>query len=325
VPKTFDEVKALVSADYVREKDAEATKRAAEEAAKRIAAGEKFEAVAAALSDVPSGKNGGSLGTFEVNANAPSDPARRTALRNEVMANDWSFIPELKEVVFALPVGKPSELVKSPLGHHVFLVTERAKGAVSPFEEVRDRIRDIFVEKSKVNEKEITDYYDQNADDYKVPAKIQVKSILAPTEAEAVALRKRIVDGGEAFEDVAKKHSADPSTKDKGGDSGLVVEESFDQALRDALAKVPAGKVSEPVKVQNGFVIAQAVKREVRAPLADVRRRSSTASSDRRSRSSRSIVETRNAAGSSGRPRTRLLEKRMRAGPSPGNLRAGRP
>lgn len=273
VPRKFEEVREMVRGDYLREKDAEATKRAADEAAKKLSSGAKFEEVVREFSDAASRERGGSLGTFEVGAQQPpSDPERRKALKGEVMANDWALVPEFAQVVFAEPAGRPTGLVKTSLGYHLFLVTGREKGAIPPLSEVREKIRDIFATGTTVSAKEIEEDYDRNAEDYKTPAKVRVKSILAGSEAEAAAFKKRIVEGGEPFDEVAKKHSIDLNTKDKGGDSGLVVEESLDPALREALGKVETGKVCDPVKVSGGFVIAQAVERqpEKRTPLSEV-------------------------------------------------------
>lgn len=274
VPRKFEEVREMVRQDYLREKDAEAARRDAEAAAKRIAEGAAFEAVVREFSDAASRERDGLLGTFEVGAQQPpADPELRKALKGEVMANDWALIPEFAQVVFAEPVGRPTQLVKSQLGHHIFLVKAREKGPIPPLAELREKIRDIFTTGTVVTDEEVATEYERSAEDYRVPAKIRVKSLLAGSEAEAAEFRRRIVEGGEPFDEVARKHSIDPVTKEKGGDGGLVAEESLDPALRDALAKVEAGKVTEPVKVSGGFVIAQAMEKvaEKRTPLDEVR------------------------------------------------------
>ncbi|MCB1068909.1 MAG: peptidylprolyl isomerase [Verrucomicrobia bacterium] len=69
----------------------------------KIAAGEKFEALAAKHSLCPSGKQGGSLGTF----------------------SQGQMVPEFDRVVFHEEVGKVHGPVKTQFGYHLVEVTMR--------------------------------------------------------------------------------------------------------------------------------------------------------------------------------------------------------
>jgi peptidyl-prolyl cis-trans isomerase D len=119
-------VPETVSARHILKKvapDADgATKQAArdaiEAAAKRIAAGEDFAAVAKEVSDDSSAENGGDLGQFE----------------------RGRMVPAFEEAAFALPVGQVSDVVESPFGYHLIEVYEKTEGRVQPLEEVRDQI-----------------------------------------------------------------------------------------------------------------------------------------------------------------------------------------
>lgn len=93
-----------------------------EEEANRIRArlkkGEEFAMVAEEVSLGPEGKRGGDLGFFG---------------RGEMLK-------EFEDVVFTLPVGKLSPVVKTPYGYHIFLVEERRKARVLRYPEVREKI-----------------------------------------------------------------------------------------------------------------------------------------------------------------------------------------
>lgn len=86
---------------------------------KRLKAGEDFGKVARELSIGPEAERGGDLGFFE----------RGT-------------MPEaIDRVVFALPVGKMSRVVRSPYGYHIFKVLEKDDAKGQGFAEMRERVR----------------------------------------------------------------------------------------------------------------------------------------------------------------------------------------
>jgi len=54
------------------------------------------------------------------------------------------MVPEFEEVLFGLEPGEPSDVVSTPLGLHVILVTARENARDASFEEVKDGIRDLI-------------------------------------------------------------------------------------------------------------------------------------------------------------------------------------
>jgi peptidyl-prolyl cis-trans isomerase C len=72
---------------------------------KKIADGEDFAEVAAAHSSCPSGKKGGSLGSF----------------------GPGQMVPEFDTAVFSGDVGKVQGPVKTQFGYHLLEVTERTE------------------------------------------------------------------------------------------------------------------------------------------------------------------------------------------------------
>jgi len=95
------------------------TEAAAIAARRRIAGGATFATVARELSLSPDAERGGDLGYF----------AR------------GQMPPEFDEVVFSLPPGQLSDVVASPYGFHLFLVTDRRPGRTRSDAEMRADVR----------------------------------------------------------------------------------------------------------------------------------------------------------------------------------------
>lgn len=92
---------------------------AAEKALSRVKGGEPFAKVAQEVSVDPSRSNGGDIGFF----------------------SKGQVIPEFEEACRKLKPGEVSGVVKSTLGYHIILLTEKREARERPLEEVRDRIR----------------------------------------------------------------------------------------------------------------------------------------------------------------------------------------
>jgi parvulin-like peptidyl-prolyl isomerase len=85
---------------------------------KRLKAGEDFDKVAREVSIGPEAERGGDLGFFE-----------------------RGMMPDaIDRVVFSLPVGKLSGVVKSPYGFHVFKVVDRQESGGRRFAEVKEKV-----------------------------------------------------------------------------------------------------------------------------------------------------------------------------------------
>lgn len=91
-------------------------------------------------------------------------------------------------------------------------------------------------------------------------AKAMARHILVSTEAEAVALKKRIAAGA-AFDLLARKHSTCPSGK-RGGDLGEVRPGQMVRAVDQVIFKKALGEVHGPVKSQFGYHLIQVFFRE---------------------------------------------------------------
>ncbi|MBT0960721.1 peptidylprolyl isomerase [Denitromonas iodatirespirans] len=97
-----------------------------------------------------------------------------------------------------------------------------------------------------------------------------VRHILVEDEAEARALIAKI-NKGEKFDALAKAHSKDPGSKDKGGDLGWNNPGTFVQPFSDAMVKLEKGKMTPaPVKTNFGYhIIKLDDTRKMSAPEFD--------------------------------------------------------
>ena len=130
-----------------------------------------------------------------------------------------------------------------------------------------------------VSDDDIRQYYNQHADQYKIPERVHVRHILVKTptpgagakvdqkavdaaKAKAEGLLQQLQTGGN-FEELAKKNSDDPGSAAKGGElpsfqHGAMVPE-FEQA---AFALQNKGQLSGLVKSQFGYHIIQLIDKQ---------------------------------------------------------------
>ncbi len=81
------------------------TEEACQDLKDQIEAGQDFAAIAAEFSACPSGKQGGSLGTF----------------------SKGQMVPEFDQVVFSADLNKVHGPIKTQFGFHLIEITERAE------------------------------------------------------------------------------------------------------------------------------------------------------------------------------------------------------
>jgi peptidyl-prolyl cis-trans isomerase C len=98
----------------------------------------------------------------------------------------------------------------------------------------------------------------------------RARHILVEKEEEAVAIIKQL-KGGAKFDELAKKHSKDTGSAEKGGDLDFAKPESYVPEFAKALAALKKGELTDaPVKSQFGFhVILLEDTREAQFPAFD--------------------------------------------------------
>jgi peptidyl-prolyl cis-trans isomerase D len=126
--------------------------------------------------------------------------------------------------------------------------------------------------------------YQANIQQYQVPNRVHVQHILfmtvgKTTDAEVEEVKKKAEDvlkqvkKGGKFEDLAKKYSEDPGSKDKGGDLSWITQGQTVPEFEKTAFSLSPGQVSDLVKTQYGFHIIKVLEKETAhtKPFEEVR------------------------------------------------------
>lgn len=126
--------------------------------------------------------------------------------------------------------------------------------------------------KVKITDKEISDFYNKNIDQFKRRETVHARHILvakaagdndkikAEKKGKAEDLRKQLVSGAD-FADLAKKHSDCPS-KEGGGDLGTFSRGQMVKPFEDAVFSQEKNVIGQVVETEFGFHIIQLLERQ---------------------------------------------------------------
>jgi peptidyl-prolyl cis-trans isomerase D len=115
--------------------------------------------------------------------------------------------------------------------------------------------------------------YQNNIQQYQVPNRVHPEHILLmtvgnKTDAEIEETKKKAEDilkqarKGAKFEDLAKKFSEDPGSKEKGGDLGWITQGQTVAEFEKTAFSLNPGQISDLVKTQYGFHIIKVLEKE---------------------------------------------------------------
>jgi peptidyl-prolyl cis-trans isomerase D len=125
----------------------------------------------------------------------------------------------------------------------------------------------------QVSDDMLKQQYMNNIQQYQVPNRVHVQHILfmtvgKTTDAEVEEIKtkaedvlKQVKKGGK-FEDLAKKYSEDPGSKDKGGDLSWITQGQTVPEFEKTAFSLAPGQVSDLVKTQYGFHIIKVLEKE---------------------------------------------------------------
>src|SRR5213594_3886108 len=112
----------------------------------------------------------------------------------------------------------------------------------------------------QISDDQLKVQYQKNIQQYQVPNRVHAQHILlmtvGKTDAEVEEIRKKAEDilnqlkKGAKFEDLAKKYSEDPGTKDKGGDLGWLVQGQTVPEFEKVAFSLQKAQTSDLVKTQ---------------------------------------------------------------------------
>jgi len=138
------------------------------------------------------------------------------------------------------------------------------------FNVLEENIRERLVARAKPSAQEARAYYESHGSRY---SRARVQHIVVRDAARArqiadrlqrLAARARRKRLERRFGVVARRHSLDPSTRDKGGDLGYVARGSFRivlPTLERAINRLAPGEVSDPIETRLGLHVVHVVER----------------------------------------------------------------
>lgn len=148
------------------------------------------------------------------------------------------------DAVRGLRPGDVSQIMRSAAGLHIVKLLDVRGGAAAMVERVdQTRARHILIKTTEV-----------------LPD--------SEVEARLLALRERMVVGGESFEDLAKVHSEDLSAA-RGGDLGWVYRGDTVPDFERAMDALDIDEISQPVKSPFGWHLIQVLERRVQDVSAE--------------------------------------------------------
>ncbi len=101
---------------------------------------------------------------------------------------------------------------------------------------------------------EIAQYYQDNKSQFMTQGQQRLAHIEVKTEQQAQDLYQQLQNGAD-FATLAKNHSIDPISAEKGGDLSWVSAGEFPKVFEDAANALDVGKFSQPVKLDNSYHI----------------------------------------------------------------------
>jgi peptidyl-prolyl cis-trans isomerase C len=114
-------------------------------------------------------------------------------------------------------------------------------------------------EKVQISDKEIADYYQSHQEEFRVPLRAQVKTILVKTKEEADNILKELKQGA-SFDTLAKEKSIHPSASQEGEISWFGKGEK-DPELEKVAFSLDKDKVSDIIKTSDGYQIIKVIAR----------------------------------------------------------------
>ncbi len=128
------------------------------------------------------------------------------------------------------------------------------KDAIPEQRRVKYVVLDPSAAQVQVSDDDLKRAYNQRQDQFKTPEQVDVRHILVKTKEQALDIKKQL-QAGAKFDDLAKKYSEDPGSKDKGGLYQNVVRNQMVPAFDQVAFSLKPGEISDPVQTSFGFHI----------------------------------------------------------------------
>ena len=117
-----------------------------------------------------------------------------------------------------------------------------------------------ILDKIKVNDEEVLEYYEQNKDSFTEKEQVYLYNILLETEEEAQDVLEQLKAGGD-FSEIAIEKSAGPSAT-QGGDLGYLSRGTIIPEIEEVVFALELEELSEVIKTDFGFHILKITEKK---------------------------------------------------------------
>jgi len=194
----------------------------------------------------------------------------------EELKDEYRFKNEKVKLDYALIKPEDLEAKIAPTDAEIKAVYEKNKSKyqVPERRSVRYALLDVnqLRQTLQIPDDVLKQQYQANLQQYEVPDQVHVQHILLKTVGQTDALveetRKKAEDvlkqakKGAKFDELAKKYSEDPGSKDKGGDLGWIRHGQTVPEFDKAAFSLAPGQISDLVKTQYGFHIIKVLEKQ---------------------------------------------------------------
>ena len=117
-----------------------------------------------------------------------------------------------------------------------------------------------ILDKIKINDEEVLEYYEQNKDSFTEKEQVYLYNILLETEEEAQDILEQLKAGGD-FSEIAKEKSTGPSAA-QGGDLGYLTKGTIIPEIEEVVFALELEELSEVIKTDFGFHILKITEKK---------------------------------------------------------------
>ena len=117
-----------------------------------------------------------------------------------------------------------------------------------------------ILDKTKVNDEEVLEYYEQNKDSFTEKEQVYLYNILLETEEEAQDILEQLKAGGD-FSEIAQERSTGPSAA-QGGDLGYLPKGTIIPEIEEVVFALELEELSEVIKTDFGFHILKITEKK---------------------------------------------------------------
>ena len=117
-----------------------------------------------------------------------------------------------------------------------------------------------ILDKTKVNDEEVLEYYEQNKDSFTEKEQVYLYNILLETEEEAQDILEQLKAGGD-FSEIAQERSTGPSAA-QGGDLGYLPKGTIIPEIEEVVFALELEELSTVIKTDFGFHILKITEKK---------------------------------------------------------------